>query len=66
MMNKEQRIQAVAEVEALKSLNNPFIVRYRESFMHNKRYLCIVMSYCRGGNLMETILKQKKLRKHFS
>lgn len=36
LMGPEQRAQAVEEVNALKSLKHPYIVRYRESFMHNR------------------------------
>jgi len=52
-------MQAVSEVTALRALQHPFIVKYRESFVHNRRYLCIVMHYCPHGDL-STILKRRR------
>lgn len=59
-MDKKQREEALNEVQVLKNMNHPFIVKYRESFME-KRCLCIVMDYADGGDLFTKIAKQKEL-----
>lgn len=38
----------------MKSLNNPFIIKYRESF-EEKNVLCIVMDFANGGDLYNMI-----------
>ena len=48
------------EVELMRKLNHPCIVGYRESFLNkNKDTLCIVMSYCDGGDLAAAIENAK-------
>lgn len=64
MMSKEQRIQAFEEVNAMREMRHPFIVKYRESFLHNKRYLCIVMNYCKNGDLSTYIQNHRRNKEH--
>ena len=66
-VSKKEREMCHNEVQLLERLNHPSIVRYEESFIHTKMsetYLCVVMSYCDGGDLSHFIKNQrgKKLR----
>jgi len=57
-MDKKERASTETEVKCLSSLKHPYVVRYHESFMH-ERYLCIVMDYCEGGDLFQLIQGHK-------
>jgi serine/threonine protein kinase len=64
--NKE-REAAKAEVELLRRLHHPNIVRYIDSFLSkNHESLCIVMEYCDGGDLASQIKSSFTKRKLFS
>ena len=53
---KKERESTKLEVELLRRLNHPNIVRYFESFLSkNSETLCIVMEYCDGGDLASQI-----------
>lgn len=56
---QQQRANAEVEVKVLSSLRHPYIVRYWESFNHD-RHLCIVMDLCEGGDLWQYISQCKK------
>lgn len=58
-MDKKERQVAENEVKCLSALKHPYIVRYWESFMH-ERFLCIVMDYCEGGDLFQLIQQHKQ------
>jgi len=49
-LNKNLTATALNEVQILSSLENPFIVKYFDSFL-DKNYLNIVMEHCEGGDL---------------
>mmetsp|Transcript_37896 Transcript_37896/g.80514 ORF Transcript_37896/g.80514 Transcript_37896/m.80514 type:complete len:370 (+) Transcript_37896:102-1211(+) len=53
------RDKAELEAKVLNALKHPYIVRYWESFMYDKK-LCIVMDYCEGGDLWQYIAACKK------
>jgi len=57
----QSRANAEVEVKVFSSLKHPYIVRYWESFMHD-RHLCIVMDYCEGGDLWHYITQCRKKR----
>ena len=42
------------EIKILKTLDNPFIIKYWKSFLE-KNVLCIVMDYADGGDLYHLI-----------
>lgn len=52
------------ECKLLSALKHPYIVRYRDSFMENRR-LCILMDYCEGGDLSARIEAVRKQRQSF-
>jgi NIMA (never in mitosis gene a)-related kinase len=47
------------EIEVLKQLDSPYIVKYHDSFIE-KSWLCIVMEYCEGGDLQKLIQAQRE------
>jgi serine/threonine protein kinase len=47
------------EVGLLKTLGHPNIVSYKESFMDDEGYLCIIMAYCDGGDMYNKIRANK-------
>ena len=51
---------AEQEVKLLASLHHPNIVSYKESFIDERSLeLCIVMTFCEGGDLYSRIQAQK-------
>ena len=61
----EERRVAQQEVEVLRTLDHPGIVRYREHFLHGDS-LCVVMTYCEGGDLAATIKRRAKKEDRFT
>ena len=58
---KKEREATKNEVDLLKKLNHPNIVRYIDSFLSkNKESLCISMEYCDGGDLATQIKNAKR------
>lgn len=60
-MNEQEKQQLVAEVNILRELRNPFIVRYYDRIVDKKNTrLYIVMEYCAGGDLGRVIKKCRR------
>mmetsp|Transcript_62777 Transcript_62777/g.99174 ORF Transcript_62777/g.99174 Transcript_62777/m.99174 type:complete len:394 (-) Transcript_62777:323-1504(-) len=57
-MDQREKQNSKVEVEVLKCLKHPYIVRHWDHFLHDNR-LCIVMDYCEGGDLSKYIVKQR-------
>ncbi|KAJ3416636.1 G2-specific serine/threonine protein kinase [Chytridiales sp. JEL 0842] len=63
MSDKEKR-QLVAEVNILRELRHPNIVRYYERFVDREKCMIyIIMEYCEGGDLAAVIKQCKKENK---
>ena len=60
----EERTLAEQEVEVLRTLDHPGIVRYYEHFVADDS-LCVVMAYCEGGDLAQAIKRRSKTNAHF-
>lgn len=58
-MPRDEQENTLAEVRLLHQLDNPFIVRYRESFFDDNK-LHIVMKYCSGGELSGRVKNAKQ------
>ncbi|KAF6020418.1 NEK1 [Bugula neritina] len=56
----ELQASALREIEVLKKLHHPGIVKYIESFMHTGD-ICIVMEYCESGDLEKKINAQQSV-----
>lgn len=58
---KKEREAVKNEVDLLRKLNHPNIVRYIDSFLSsNGESLCIAMEYCDGGDLSSQIKAAKR------
>lgn len=62
-MNTKQKEESLNEIRCLKALDNPFIIKYKESFIE-KKALCIVMDFADGGDLY-AMINDYKARKAF-
>ena len=58
--NSEQYESAIYEVNVLKSLNHPYIIKHIESFCESNS-LCIVMEYADSGDLGKLIKSQQQI-----
>ncbi len=47
------------EVMLMQRLTHPAIVQYKTSFFDAKEHLCIVMTFCDGGDLQQRITAAK-------
>ena len=51
------------EIRILASLNDDFIIKFKEAFYDNlSGYLCIIMEFAKGGDLMRVITTNAKAR----
>uniref|UniRef100_A0A7S4L130 non-specific serine/threonine protein kinase n=1 Tax=Guillardia theta TaxID=55529 RepID=A0A7S4L130_GUITH len=60
-MPAKERTATEQEVKVLQRLRHPGIVCYEDSFIHKNRQLCIVMTYCEGGDLA-TVIEKRRMR----
>ena len=58
-------MQAEREVELLRTLDHPGVVRYHEHFIHNES-LVVVMAYCNGGDLSAEIKRRAAASRPFT
>lgn len=64
LQNEKARKSALTEANMLAELRHPNIVEYRHTFEMTtghpaKRYLCVVMQFCEGGDLLQRLITQK-------
>ena len=66
MSSKEKEL-VVSEVNILRDLKNPFIVKYYDRIVDREATkLYIVMELCTGGDLGKVVKKCKQVIKHYS
>ena len=55
-LNKKEQINALNEVRILASINSPYVIGYKESFIdESDQTLCIIMEYADDGDLYQKI-----------
>ena len=65
-LSQKEKQNALNEVRILASVNSPFVISYKESFIEEKEQtLCIVMEYADEGDLFQKITLYKKLHTTF-
>ena len=56
-----ERQASFLEVKLLRELRHPHVVSYQDSFLHKPtNQLCLVMSFCEGGDLHRRVQQRKK------
>lgn len=67
-MVEKEKMQLVSEVNILRELRHPNIVRYYERFIDRENYkIYIVMEFCNGGDLTSVIKRLQQERcDHFA
>eukprot|EP01033_Poteriospumella_lacustris_P001032 gene1032-744_t len=64
-MSEREKAQLVAEVNILRELRSPFIVKYHDRIVDKPRTrLYIIMEYCAGGDLSAIIKRNRQQRTH--
>ena len=65
-LSQKEKQNALNEVRILASVNSPFVISYKESFIdETDNTLCIVMEYADEGDLFQKITLYKKLHTTF-
>ena len=65
-LSQKEKQNALNEVRILASVNSPFVISYKESFIdETDNTLCIIMEYADEGDLFQKITLYKKLHTTF-
>lgn len=62
----KERQNALNEVRILASISHPCIIGYKDAFLDDDKYLCIVMDFANDGDLYIKITKFKKAQMQFA
>lgn len=65
-LSEKEKQNALNEVRILASINNPYIIGYKEAFFEdNTSLLCIVMEHAAGGDIYNKITQHQRSRTFF-
>lgn len=56
-LSVKERENALNEVRILASISHPNVVGYKEAFIEEEKYLCIIMDYADDGDLYQKIIE---------
>lgn len=56
-LSQKERENALNEVRILASIQHTNVVGYKEAFLEDEKYLCIVMDYADDGDLYQKIIE---------
>ena len=54
-MDEDDKKRSLQEAEIMRSVNNPFVIKCHESFIHDDVYLVIIMEFCEQGDIKALI-----------
>ena len=59
MLTEKEKENALNEVRILASINNPYIIAYKEAFFdETSNSLCVIMEYANGGDIQKKITEK--------
>ena len=61
----KERENALNEVRILASIQHPNVVGYKQAFLEDEKYLCIVMDYADDGDVYQKIVDHQKNKTNF-
>ena len=64
-MSVKERENALNEVRILASIQHPNVVGYKQAFLEDEKYLCIVMDYADDGDVYQKIVDHQKNKTNF-
>ena len=61
----KERENDLNEVRILASIQHPNVVGYKQAFLEDEKYLCIVMDYADDGDVYQKIVDHQKNKTNF-
>ena len=54
-MDEEEKKTIEREIQVMKQAEHPFHIEFIESFVHEKKFFCIITKFATGGDLNKLI-----------
>jgi NIMA (never in mitosis gene a)-related kinase 1/4/5 len=65
-LSVKERQNALNEVRILASIQHSNVIGYKEAFIEDEKFLCIVMEYADDGDLYQKIVQHQKAKTNFA